>query len=164
MACRHHIMELVLKAAFTELFGDTTGPDEAFFKFMKPSWSSLNLTDYSIQRPGAYSHTRLMSKAIFTLELTLLQHQFPDICWRLAQEEEARKDEVLHSVCLHGVLVHILLPLQCCTERPPHASTPPQVQQVPQEALPSWLVSPPGPHLVPHKGASPPLPRPQHLH
>ena len=46
MACRYHILDLVLKAAFTELFGDTTGPDEAFFKFMKPSWSSLNLTDF----------------------------------------------------------------------------------------------------------------------
>ena len=46
MACRHHIFELVLKAAFTELFGDTTGPEVTFFKFMKPSWSSLNLADY----------------------------------------------------------------------------------------------------------------------
>ena len=40
------MLRLVLKAAFTELFGDTTGPEETFFKLMKPSWSSLNLADY----------------------------------------------------------------------------------------------------------------------
>ena len=148
MACRHHIFELVLKAAFTELFGDTTGPEVTFFKFMKPSWSSLNLADYrpptipaafrddvaplltfinhrlepenadllprddykeflelallilgetperkkcwtySIQRPGADSHARWMAKAIYTLKLTLLQHQFPDITWHKKKELE----------------------------------------------------------------------------
>ena len=34
-----------------------------------------------IQRPGADSHARWMSKAIYTLKLTLLQHQFSDIPW-----------------------------------------------------------------------------------
>ena len=48
VACRHHILELVLKAAFTELFGDTVGPEESFFKFMKPSWTTLDLTDIRI--------------------------------------------------------------------------------------------------------------------
>ena len=36
LACRHHMLELVLKATFQELFGDTTGPEESFFKFLKP--------------------------------------------------------------------------------------------------------------------------------
>ena len=35
LACRHHMFELVLKATFKELFGDTSGPEETFFKFMK---------------------------------------------------------------------------------------------------------------------------------
>ena len=36
---------------------------------------------YTIQRPGADSHARWMSKAIYTLKLTLLLHQFPNIPW-----------------------------------------------------------------------------------
>ena len=148
MACRHHILELVLKAAFMELFGDTTGPEETFFKFMKPIWSTLDLSDtqlpaipstflaekasvlsfiqqrlkpeqahllprddyreflelallilggtperkkgwsYTIQRPGADSHARWMSKAIYTMKLTLLMHQFPDIPWHKKKKLE----------------------------------------------------------------------------
>ena len=37
LACRHHIFELILKHTFQELFGDTTGPEESFFKFLKSS-------------------------------------------------------------------------------------------------------------------------------
>ena len=147
VACRHHILELVLKAAFTELFGDTVSPEESFFKFMKPSWTTLDLTDirrptiptpfkadtaslltfiqhrlkpeqasllprddyreflelallilggtperkhgvYKIHRPGADHHARWMSKAIYTLKLTLLQHQFPDIPWHKKKKLE----------------------------------------------------------------------------
>ena len=32
LACRHHILELILKATLTEFFGNTTGPEETFFK------------------------------------------------------------------------------------------------------------------------------------
>ena len=127
--------------------GDTVGPEESFFKFMKPSWTTLDLTDirrptiptpfkadtaslltfiqhclkpeqgsllprddyreflvlallilggtperkhgvYKIHRPGADSHARWMSKAIYTLKLTLLQHQFPDIPWHKKKKLE----------------------------------------------------------------------------
>ena len=40
LSCRHHIPELILKAAFQTLFGKTTGPSAALF-----SWKSLDLTD-----------------------------------------------------------------------------------------------------------------------
>ena len=49
LACRHHLLELVLKATFQELFGDTTRPEESFFKFLKPQWSTLDLS--AITRP-----------------------------------------------------------------------------------------------------------------
>ena len=148
LACRHHMFELVLKATFKELFGDTSGPEETFFKFMKTAWSSLDLTDirlphipsfyraeaasllsfintrlepqnvhllprgdykeflelakiilggdikrkkgftYQIQQPGADSHARWMSKAIYTLKLSLLQHQFPDFHWQKKRKVE----------------------------------------------------------------------------
>ena len=34
LACRQHTFELVLKATFKELFGDTFSPEETFFKFV----------------------------------------------------------------------------------------------------------------------------------
>ena len=43
---------------------------------------------YKIHRPGADSHARWMSKAIYTLKLTLLQHQFPDIPWHKKKKLE----------------------------------------------------------------------------
>ena len=48
LACRHHIHELVLAAAFTELFGVTTGPEVVLFKVLKESWDSLNLDDLQL--------------------------------------------------------------------------------------------------------------------
>ena len=35
MACKHHINELVVGAAFKEIFGDTTGPDVTLFKVLQ---------------------------------------------------------------------------------------------------------------------------------
>ena len=44
-----------MKAAFIELFGEATGPEETLFKFMKHAWTSLDLTRYSPpQIPGVY--------------------------------------------------------------------------------------------------------------
>ena len=48
----------------------------------KKGWS------HSIQRPGADSHARWMFKAIYTLKLILLQHQFPDISWHKKKLEK----------------------------------------------------------------------------
>ena len=159
LACRHHILELVLRATFQELFGDTTGPEESFFKFLKPQWSSLDLTDISrpqipasyraevpdllsfinqclepsnshliprgdyrellelsilvlggtikrkrgyifqIQRPGADHHARWMSKAIYTLKVTLLLPQLTALPW-------CRKKQ-LEKMTLYIVFVYL---------------------------------------------------------
>lgn len=40
-ACRHHIMERILCAAWQELFGPTSSPDNPEFKELKTSWKSL---------------------------------------------------------------------------------------------------------------------------
>ena len=34
-----------MRATFQELFGETTGPEESLFKFLKPLWDSLDLTN-----------------------------------------------------------------------------------------------------------------------
>ena len=38
VACRHHVMELVLPSIFQALFGPTGGPDVALFKRFQTSW------------------------------------------------------------------------------------------------------------------------------
>ena len=47
LACRHHIPELILKAAFQSLFGKTTSPVEILFSTLKSSWKSLDLSNLS---------------------------------------------------------------------------------------------------------------------
>ncbi|KAL5248910.1 hypothetical protein ACHWQZ_G017936 [Mnemiopsis leidyi] len=49
LACCHHILELAVGAAFTELFGDTKSPEVTLFKTLKTSWDSLDLS--SIRLP-----------------------------------------------------------------------------------------------------------------
>ena len=45
MACRHHILELVVGSAFKHLFGETNSPEVTLFKIIKSSWEELNLQD-----------------------------------------------------------------------------------------------------------------------
>ena len=45
LACRHHILELIIGGAFTTIFGVTSGPEVTTFKILKTSWNSLNLGD-----------------------------------------------------------------------------------------------------------------------
>ena len=47
-ACRHHHMELVIGAAFFQLFGDTKAPEVVLFKTLKKKWDSLNLDDLKL--------------------------------------------------------------------------------------------------------------------
>ena len=46
LACRHHVLELVVGAAFTELFGETKSPEVTLCKVLKTSWDSLDLDSY----------------------------------------------------------------------------------------------------------------------
>ena len=57
LACRQHILELVVGAAFTELFGSTTGVEPALFKILKNSGDTLNLADIKLPDfPPSYQH------------------------------------------------------------------------------------------------------------
>ena len=48
MACKHHINELMVGAAFKEIFGDTSAPDATLFKILKQQWNSLDLSDLKL--------------------------------------------------------------------------------------------------------------------
>ena len=47
-ACRHHTMELLVKAAYHELFGDSKSPDVKLFTLLKDpaTWNSLELNNF----------------------------------------------------------------------------------------------------------------------
>lgn len=46
LACRHHILELVLGCVFKECMGPTSGPDVLLFKRFQKVWSTLDHTVY----------------------------------------------------------------------------------------------------------------------
>ena len=54
MACRHHVLELVIGAAFGELFGATSGPEVPIFKKLHDIWPRLDLTDLILPDIPAY--------------------------------------------------------------------------------------------------------------
>ena len=45
-ACRHHMRELLLKAAFEEVFGASNAPDVSLFKHFRAIWPSIDKTNY----------------------------------------------------------------------------------------------------------------------
>jgi len=50
LACRHHIAEIYLKAAFESCLGGTSGPEVLLFKRLQSAWPQLNqniILDYS---------------------------------------------------------------------------------------------------------------------
>ena len=42
LPCRHHILELIIKFAFTALFGERTGPNDLFFKWFQSIWPTID--------------------------------------------------------------------------------------------------------------------------
>ena len=55
LACRHHIMELVIGSAFFQLFGETKAPEVILFKTLKKKWDTLNLDDLKLlEIPASY--------------------------------------------------------------------------------------------------------------
>ena len=55
LACRHHIRELVIGAAFRSIFGDTKSPEVTLFKTLKTSWNSLDLDSFVLPEiPSSY--------------------------------------------------------------------------------------------------------------
>ena len=59
MACRHHILELVIGNTFTTLFGDTKSPEVTLFKPLKTSWDSLDLDSFILPDiPSCYQREK----------------------------------------------------------------------------------------------------------
>lgn len=131
LACRHHILELALRAAFEAKFGKTTSPDVSLFKGLKGAWNTFDKLKFQsglemkkvklalqakeidelinfcfeqlklnhsradhkelleltilflggnfstkFRMPGAMSHARWLSKAIYSLKMCLFRSQY----------------------------------------------------------------------------------------
>jgi len=50
LACRHHIMELILRSAFESVFGKTSFPDVNLFKRFQKKWARIDQSRY---QPGS---------------------------------------------------------------------------------------------------------------
>lgn len=46
LACRHHILELIIAAIFNPLFGPSSGPNIQLFERFSRSWKELNVNEY----------------------------------------------------------------------------------------------------------------------
>ena len=71
LACCHHILELAVGAAFTELFGDTKSPEVTLFKTLKTSWDSLDLS--SIRLPDIPPSFRTQKDELLNFVNTFLE-------------------------------------------------------------------------------------------
>ena len=48
IACRHHVMEVILSHVFSCIFGPTSSPETGFFKRFQKEWSSINQGAYTV--------------------------------------------------------------------------------------------------------------------
>lgn len=48
LACRHHVLELIIGAVFVMLFGETTGPFTEMFEHFKRDWSHIDKTSFKV--------------------------------------------------------------------------------------------------------------------
>lgn len=64
LACRHHIAELFLRAAYEEFMGTTTGPDVGIFKVFRSAWNDIDKNNYKSGISDSIVAKKLKSKDI----------------------------------------------------------------------------------------------------
>ena len=74
--CRHHIRELIFRAAFEGTFPVTTGPNVPIFRRFKDAWKDL---DKSAYKPGfdnaiLQNHLELQKKNIYNFTCEMLKN------------------------------------------------------------------------------------------
>jgi hypothetical protein len=90
VACRHHVMELVLVSAFTTLFGPTGGPDVAMFKRFQQRWSYVDQAKYHVA-----------SDDMFDVHSSNLRAEMVTFCKAALEGTHPREDyEELLKLCL----------------------------------------------------------------
>ena len=90
VACRHHIMELVVASIFWALFGPTGGPDVAMFKRSQTSWPYIDQSIY-----------KTASGDMFNSCTAVLWAEMVSFCEVALEESQPREDyEELIHLCM----------------------------------------------------------------
>ncbi|KAK3918138.1 Glyceraldehyde-3-phosphate dehydrogenase, cytosolic [Frankliniella fusca] len=63
LPCRHHVMERMLEAAFREIMGPSSGPEDKVFKDFLAEWTNLDLSKFSTFSTLALSRRQLSNFA-----------------------------------------------------------------------------------------------------
>ena len=85
LACRHHIPELIIGAAFATLFGDTKSPEVTLFKVLKDSWDTLDLADLHLPSIPAIYKAEIEELLLFIdsrLQDLMMQIIYPATPWQ----------------------------------------------------------------------------------
>jgi len=90
VACRHHVMELVLASIFRALFGPTGGPDVALFKRFQTGWPYIDQSAYETA-----------SDDMFDSCTAVLRAQMANFCKLAMEESQPREDyKELLNLCM----------------------------------------------------------------
>jgi hypothetical protein len=81
VACRHHIMEVVLASVFSALFGCSSGPEVAMFKRFQQSWSYIDQEKYEVA-----------SDDMFDGHTTILRAEMVQFCKDALKDTHPRED------------------------------------------------------------------------
>lgn len=73
LACRHHILELVLGDAYKECLGETTSPEVELFKKFQQNWPEINKSDVKIYSTDQDMKKRLGKDRIKILKFVKTQ-------------------------------------------------------------------------------------------
>ncbi len=112
LACRHYIPELLLKAAFQSLFGNTKGPVEVLCSTIKSSWKSLDLFNICYpQTPACYRST------VDSLLQFLNDRLHPDILHHLTRGDYKEFLELVKCVLVVLLLQHQINSLDSETKK-----------------------------------------------
>ena len=78
VACRHHVMEVVLASVFNTLFGASRGPDVAMFKRFKQRWPCLEKNKYEVASDDMFdAHTSILRADMITFCKVALAESHP---------------------------------------------------------------------------------------
>jgi len=91
VACRHHVMELVLASVFRALFGPTGGPDVALFKRFQTNWPYIDQSTYKTASDGMFDSCT-----------AVLQAEMVNFCKVVLEKSQPREDyQDLINLCLN---------------------------------------------------------------
>ena len=109
MACRHHVLELVIGAAFKELFGATSGPEVPLFKKFQEIWPTLDLSNLILPDIPSYLEPEKKNLSTF-INQRLEGEKLP----RSDYKELLELSKVMYKLpnnfdCNFGFIVHVLV-------------------------------------------------------